>query len=300
MGVNFKYFLGEAASSIRRNFALSVAAMMITILALSMLGVVMMIVHAGNSLAVDLKYRVDEIRVFLEDNITVEERESLERFVRDMKEVRKVTFISKEQALEDFKEMYKDKPQIIEEIEGNPLPAELKIRMRDPKYNSDVSERLEKRPEVSVDPDTGKKEIQFPKDVVAKVLRWTGAIQKIGLVIVLALALVALALISITIRMAIYSRRKEIGIMKLVGATNWFIRWPFIMEGMLEGALGGTIAVLVVLLTHAWGITKFEAAAEANLVGGSYLGLLSFFLILIGIVIGALGSAVALRRFMEV
>ncbi len=72
------------------------------------------------------------------------------------------------------------------------------------------------------------------------------------------------------------------------------------MEGMLEGALGGTIAVLVVLLTHAWGITKFEAAAEANLVGGSYLGLLSFFLILIGIVIGALGSAVALRRFMEV
>lgn len=300
MAVNLKYFFREAGSSMYRNMALTVAAVIITMIALTLLGVVMMTVHAGNGLAGTLKSRVDEIRVFLKDDITVEERESLERYLRNMKEVSNVTYISKEQALENFKEMYKDKPAIVEEIEGNPLPAELTVRMTDPKHNAAVAKRVEERPEVSVDPDTGKKEIEFAKDVVTKVLRWTGAIQKFGLAIVIVLALVSLALISITIRMAIYSRRKEIGIMKLVGATNWFIRWPFVLEGMIEGAVGGVASVVFVLMVHAWLMTKIEAAAEYNLVGGHYLGFLSFFLVIIGIIIGALGSAVAVRRFMEV
>jgi cell division transport system permease protein len=120
-------------------------------------------------------------------------------------------------------------------------------------------------------------------------------------VIVLAFGLVAVALVSITIRMAIYSRRKEIGIMKLVGATNWFIRWPFMMEGVIEGFFGAIVGIIVALLVNTWFISKLEAAAEnVNLVAGSYMTLLSFALILIGIVMGAVGSAFALRRHIEV
>jgi len=300
MAVNFMYFLKESGSSMKRNMALTAAAVMVTSLSLLILGVVGMSVHAGNGLATSMKERVDEVRVFLKDNVTVEERSSMQSFIQKMPEVKSVKYISKEDALAEFKTMYKDEKSLLDEIEGNPLPAEFKVRMTDPKYNNTVAQRIESRPEVSVD-ETGKKEIKNPRDVVNKVLRITGAVQKFGLVIVVAFGLVAVALVSITIRMAIYSRRTEIGIMKLVGATNWFIRWPFMMEGVVEGFFGAIVGIIVALLVHAWFIAKLEAAAEGtNLVAGGYLVLLSFVLVAIGIVIGAVGSALALRRFIEV
>jgi len=300
MAVNFMYFLKESGSSMKRNMALTAAAVMVTSLSLLILGVVGMSVHAGNGLATSMKERVDEVRVFLKDNVTVAERSSMQSFIQKMPEVKSVKYISKEDALAEFKTMYKDEKSLLDEIEGNPLPAEFKVRMTDPKYNNTVAQRIESRPEVSVD-ETGKKEIKNPRDVVNKVLRITGAVQKFGLVIVVAFGLVAVALVSITIRMAIYSRRTEIGIMKLVGATNWFIRWPFMMEGVVEGFFGAIVGIIVALLVHAWFIAKLEAAAEnVNLVAGGYLVLLSFVLVAIGIVIGAVGSALALRRFIEV
>jgi len=299
MAINFSYFLKESTTSMRRNMALTLAAIMVTSISLIFLGGVSMFVHSGNGLATNLKYRVDEIRVFLKDDVTTEERESLERFMRKMTEVKSVRYISKEQALEDFKDMYKDQADMLKQIEGNPLPAEFKIRMKDPKYNHDVAKRLQARPEISTD-SSGKKEIKFPEDVVNKVLRWTGAIQNVGLFVVVAFGIVAIALVSITIRMAIYSRRKEIGIMKLVGATNWFIRWPFIMEGIIEGFIGAIVGIIAALLLNAWLISKVEHAAESNLVSASYLAVLSILLIVIGIIIGAIGSAFALRRYIEV
>ncbi|MCJ7652740.1 MAG: permease-like cell division protein FtsX [Actinobacteria bacterium] len=299
MAINFKYFFKESTSSMRRNMALTAAAIMVTTISLILLGFVGMIVHAGDGLATNLKYRVDEIRVFLKDDVTTEERESLERFIRKMDEVKSARYVSKEQALEDFKNMYKDQADMLKQIEGNPLPAEFKIRMKDPKFNRVVAKRLQSRPEISKD-SSGKKEIKFPEDVVNKVLRWTGAIQKVGLVVVVAFGMVAIALVSITIRMAIYSRRKEIGIMKLVGATNWFIRWPFIMEGIIEGFLGAVVGIIAAILIHAWLITKVELAAESNLVSAGYLAVLSVLLAVIGIIIGAVGSAFALRQYIEV
>jgi cell division transport system permease protein len=300
MAVNFKYFVRESASSMKRNMALTVAAIMVTGLSLIILGGVSLFVHTGNGLAADMKQRVDEIRVFLREDITVEERESLERTIRNMEEVKSAKYISKDEALEEFKKMYEDQQDMLEEIEGNPFPAEFKVRMVDPKYNDTVAKRLESRPEISTD-DSGKKEIKNPRDVVNKVLRWTGAIQKAGLVVVVAFGVVAVALVSITIRMAIYSRRKEIGIMKLVGATNWFIRWPFMLEGVFEGFMGAIVGIIVAILLNSWIISKIEAAAEnVNLVGGGYMALLSVLLVIIGIAIGAIGSIFALRRYIEV
>jgi cell division transport system permease protein len=300
MAVNFTYFFKESASSMRRNMALTAAAVLVTSLSLLILGVVGMSVHAGNGLATSMKERVDEIRVFLNEGVTVEERASMENFIRNMTEVKSVKYISKEDALKEFEAMYADEKDLLQEIEGNPLPAEFKVRMKDPKWNNTVAGRISTRPEVSVD-SAGKKEIKNPRDVVQKAIKITGAIQKFGLVVVLAFGLVAVALVSITIRMAIYSRRKEIGIMKLVGATNWFIRWPFIMEGVMEGFFGALVGIIVAILVHSWFISKLEAAAEnVRLVGGSYMVLLSVVLIVIGIVIGAVGSAFALRRYIEV
>ena len=300
MAINFKYFFKESASSMRRNMALTVAAIMVTSLSLVLLGAVGMLVHAGNNIAADMKERVDEIRVFLSDNVTNEEVQSMKTFIGKMGEVKSVRFISKEEAMQEYRQMFKGQDEMLKEIEGNPLPASFRVRMTDPKYNSVVATRIQDRPEVSID-SSGKKEIKNEKDVVDKVLRVTGMVQKIGFVIVIAFGIVAIALVSITIRMAIYSRRKEIGIMKLVGATNWFIRWPFMMEGVFEGFLGALCAIVVTVLLHSTLIEKFGTAAGIpGLVTGGYTTMLAFLLIVFGIIIGAVGSALALRRFIEV
>ncbi|HEY5531879.1 MAG TPA: permease-like cell division protein FtsX [Candidatus Anoxymicrobiaceae bacterium] len=300
MAINFKYFFKESASSMRRNMALTVAAIMVTSLSLVLLGAVGMMVHAGNNIAGDMKERVDEIRVFLKDDISPEEVQSMKNFMTRMSEVKSAKFISKEEAMVEYRQMFKDQKEMLDQIEGNPLPASFRVRMTDPKYNSVVAGRLETRPEVSVD-SNGKKEIKNEKDVVDKVLRVTGMVQKIGFVVVIAFGIVAIALVSITIRMAIYSRRKEIGIMKLVGATNWFIRWPFMMEGVFEGFLGAVFAIIVTVLLQSTLIQKFGTAAGiSNLVTGGYTTVLALVLILFGIFIGALGSGLALRRFVEV
>jgi len=109
------------------------------------------------------------------------------------------------------------------------------------------------------------------------------------------------ALVAITIRMAIYSRRKEIGIMKLVGATNWFIRWPFMVEGVIEGFLGAMFAIVVTVILNSTLIVRFgKAIGISGLVSGGYTALLAFLLCVFGIIIGAAGSAFALRRHIEV
>lgn len=300
MAINFKYFFRESTSSMRRNMALTAAAIMVTSLSLILLGVVSMLVHTGNGIAADMKQKVDEIRVFLRDDITAEEIQSMTTFIQKMDEVKSVRYISKADALKEYQVMFKSEKELLQEIEGNPLPPSFRVRMKDPKFNNTVAKRLEPRSEVSVD-STGAKEIKNEKDVVGKVIRVTGFIQNIGFIIVVAFGVVAVALVSITIRMAIYSRRKEIGIMKLVGATNWFIRWPFMLEGVMEGFGGALVAIFVTVLMQSALIQKFGTAVGIeNLVTGGYTTLLAVLLVFIGIIIGAVGSALALRRFIEV
>jgi len=273
---------------------LAAAAIFFMSLALLSLGVGAMSVHAGNGLLRSMNERVDEIRVFLKDSVTVEERASMENFVRNMSEVKSVSYISKEQALEDFKKMYKDEKDLLQKIEGNPLPAELIIRMKDPKYNSVVAQRISTRPEISVD-EAGKQEIKNPRETVDNILGINGAIQKRGLVIFLVLGLVALAIVSAMTATAINSRHVKIGIKKAHGATNLSIGWPFLIEGAGVGFFGGIVGIIGILLINAMFITKLEAASEnVKLVAGGYLLLLSFMLIIIGIGIGALGSALGM------
>jgi cell division transport system permease protein len=300
MAINWQYFFKESTSSMRRNMALTVAAVMVTSLSLLILGVVSTLVHTGNGVAADMKERVDEIRVFLKDTVTVEERASIQNFIQKMNEVKSVKYISKEDAMDEYRQMFKEDQAMLEEIEGNPLPASFRVRMKDPKYNAIVAKRLQTRPEVSEDA-AGKKEIKNEQNVVSKVLRVTGMVQNIGVLVTIAFGIVAVALVAITIRMAIYSRRKEIGIMKLVGATNWFIRWPFMMEGVIEGFMGALFAIVATVILHSTLIERFgNAIGISGLVSGGYTALLAFLLCFFGIIIGAAGSAFALRRHIEV
>jgi cell division transport system permease protein len=190
--------------------------------------------------------------------------------------------------------MFKDSPAITENVDPNALPASYRIKLKDPNSAEAVASRLQGQPGVD--------EVQFGGEAMKRLLKFTGVVRTI-LVIAIVLTLgAAILLIANTIRLGIYARRKEIGIMKLVGATNWFIRVPFIFEGTVQAALGALVASALIYAGKVFGLDRMQEAILflPLTVGSGSIIRMFFTLLLIGIVIGVFGSTLALRRFLEV
>lgn len=286
------YFLKESLISFRKNWVISIAAITTVALSLLVLGFFMLVAFAANGLMKSTEQKV-EIEVFLVDSAPAEAVEALQSEIMSWSEVRKVTYVSKEQALEWLKKEFKGS-DMIDMIEGNPLPASLKISLKDPEKSNAIVKRLQGRPEI----DEIKHDRQTVERLLAaiKVLRWVGA------VFASLLAFASLVLISNAIRLAIYARRKEVAIMRLVGASNWFIRWPFLLEGVMQGIVGALIAVTLLSIVNHFinnTMTKLLPFLPVGLSQGQFWQLI-FGLLVGGMLIGAAGSTLALRRFLKV
>ena len=145
-------------------------------------------------------------------------------------EVKSSVFVSKQDALERLKEDFKDNPEILEGLTGNPLPASFEISLVDPQTVDTVAARFNGNPIVD--------EVRYGKEIADKLFSFTSQARNFLLIFIVLLGIVAMLLISNTIRLSIFARKREVEIMKLVGATNWFIRWPFIIEGVTVGFFG--------------------------------------------------------------
>jgi len=194
------------------------------------------------------------------------------------------------------KEWFKDKPEVLENLTGNPLPASFEISLIDPQSVSVVAERIKSQFEPLID------EVKYGQEYTEKLFGFTNKMRAFMLAFIVLLGIVAVLLISNTIRLSIFARKREVEIMKLVGATNWFIRWPFVIEGVTVGFLGALVAVVVVLVVNhylaGWvrsAITFLTVPLDAV----PYV-LITIVLLAVGVVIGALGSAIGLRRFLKV
>lgn len=235
-----------------------------------------------------------ELNVFLRDEATPEQIEELGAVISGMPEVQERFFESKEQAFEEYRRMFQDSPAITENVDPNALPASYRIKLKDPNQAEPVASRLQGRPGVD--------EVQFGGEAMTRLLQFTGVVRTILVIgIVLTLA-AAILLIANTIRLGIYARRKEIGIMKLVGATNWFIRVPFIFEGTVQAALGALVASLFIYAGKVFGLDRMQEVILflPMTVGNGSILRVFFMLLAVGIAIGIFGSTLALRRFLEV
>ena len=235
-----------------------------------------------------------EIEAFLLDDAEFDEVQKLHETILSWEEVKNVEFISKEEALKRFKKTYKNRPQLWEYLKGNPLPASFEISLNDPQKVSSIAARFEGN-QIIDELDYGQKYIE-QLFAVTSVMRW------VGLSFILLLAFASLSMIMITIRLAIFSRRNEIAIMKLVGASNWFVRIPFILEGMIEGFLGSTITIVIIYIVRT---TAFEKISDMlgfiQIAFSTQLFIqISVGLFIAGITMGSLGSTLALRRFLKV
>jgi cell division transport system permease protein len=293
LALRVNYFVDEAVSNLRRNLLLTLAAVSTVSISLLLLGVVIVGGEVLTKMVSSWEGKV-ELNVFLRDEITPEQQDELKAAVSGMPEVSKLYYESKEQAFAEYKRMFKDSPAIIANVDPNALPASFRIKLKDPNTAEAVAGRLNGRPGVD--------EVQFGGEAMKRLLKFTSVVRTllvIGIVLTLAAAIL---LIANTIRLGIYARRKEIGIMKLVGATNWFIRVPFIFEGVVQAALGALLASALIYAGKVFGLDRMQQVILfLPMTVGSGSVLKAFLtLLIVGVCIGAFGSSLALRRFLEV
>jgi len=288
-----KFFLQEAASSLRRNYFMTAAALLTVLLTMTVLGVVMVSAANIDAMLADLEQKV-EITVYLEESATAEEIQAMQKEIIGWTEIKDSQFVSKEEALQRLRKDLEDSPDMLETLSGNPLPASFEISLKDPKTAESVAGRFDGRKIVE--------EVNYGKELADRIFSVTAVIRNAMAVFIVVLAGVSVMLISNTIRLSIYARRREIEIMKLVGATNWFIRWPFMIEGLLVGLVGAGLASLVVMLGSNYIIGRMREVLGFLRIPFEAISpvLLAVVLLGAGALVGVLGSGLGLRRFLKV
>lgn len=293
MAFRAEYFIGETFASLRRNLFMTMAAIMAVALSLLVLGYTLLVreLAAKNVGAVEDQIQVD---VYLLEDVTPQQSEDLEKLISGMPEVKTYKYISKDQAFAEYTKMFEESPALVENVDKGALPASYRIDLKDAETAEAVSGRVTGQP--------GVEEVRYGGDEVDKLLNLIKVLRRGLLVAVVFIMIAAVLLIANTIRLAIYSRRREVGIMKLVGATNWFVRVPFIFEGMAEGAIGALIAGGVIIASKFFWLDKVQESLPflPLTVGIDSLARIVAVLVAVGMAVGAVGSGVALRRFLDV
>jgi len=245
-----------------------------------------------------------ELRVYLKDEISEELKEYIEQEIISWEETESVEYVSKDLALERFKKQ-NEGSDILKEIEGNPLPASFDITLNNPEKIDQVELRFYDKDGNFIE---GVDDVIYERKVVKPLFSITAIIGTIAFLIIIALLLAAIVLIFNTIRLSIYARRKEIEVMKLVGATNWFVRIPFLFEGFFEGFAGSIISIILLYFIGNFLLIKGERAIvdimrikELAIVGSGNVMLYVYVGVLVlGGLIGLLSSVIALRRYVKV
>lgn len=290
----WEYFVREVFISLKRNHWMTFASISTVALSLLILGLFFIIVLNLNHMADSLESQV-QVNVYLEDELSKARREEIGGELKAMAGVESTLFISKEEAMKRFEERLGDQKTLLAALgDSNPLPASFEVKLRQP--------QLVKAAAAAMAKIEGVESAKYGQDVIEPLFDLTRMVRIFGLVVILFLALATVFIISNTIRLTVFARRKEIGIMKYVGATDWFIRWPFLMEGMVLGFFGSVVSIWALRGVYGAVATKiYDTFAFLPLIPEQpFLNQVSLVMMVVGTAIGALGSTISLKRFMKV
>lgn len=299
----FTFFLGEGFRALRRSTAPSIAAIVTVAVTILLLGVLIPILQATGGKTEQVRDQVT-LRVFLYDDATDGEIAALGDLIRNTPHVESATFVSKEQALTKLRGFLENDDPINVLPQGrNPLPRSFDIKPDDLDNMESISAALQSRDSAG-NPEPISAAISDIKDSradAAPIRSVTGFVKIFLIVIAAVLVVASLLLVGNTIRLSIYSRRREVEVMRLVGGTNWFIRWPFMVEGLFCGAIGGLLAVLVLVLGKVAIVDPLSSSIDLISADGTMpFAALAILLLLLAMAVSALGSGLTLRRFLKV
>jgi cell division transport system permease protein len=289
-----EYFIQEVFRSLRRNNWMSFASIGTVAVSLFVLGVFLILVLNMNRMASMLESQV-QISVYLQDDVKKSDRIDLQSDIEKMQGIDTVKFVDKDAAKERLSERLGDQKYLLDALgDKNPLPDSFEVTVKTPEMVETAAKAIERM--------EGVESAKYGQDVVEHLFDITRLMRIFGLVLMLLLAGATIFIISNTIRLTVFARRKEIAIMKYVGATDWFIRWPFLMEGIVLGCIGGILSALA--------LRSFYAAMAAKIYNTlaffplmpqyPFMNYVTVAIILSGMLIGAIGSAFSLKRFLEV
>jgi len=291
------YTLKQGFQGVWRNRMMSLASIGSVTSTLIILGIILILVLNVNNLSVMLKQEFDEIEIFLSADATDEQKTKLEKDLRDVEGISDVKYKSKEDALKTMKEQWKDNSYLLDDLEENPFPDSFILRIND----LDNSDKIVN----SVKGMEGIEDIKYYRDIIERTVTIANIVRTGGIIIIAILILISIFIISNTIKITVAARKKEINIMKYVGATNGFIRGPFIVEGILLGILGSIVSIALIGYGYKY---LFDIASQRLYVFATvymipYYQILNDIVIMfvaIGVGIGVIGSVVSLRRFLNV
>jgi cell division transport system permease protein len=290
--VRVGFFLREALRSVSRNAVPSFAALASVLVTVLVLGVFIPIVQATTGAANEVRERVI-VDVYLKSGAENTDVERVRRtLAEDTPYVGTVKYVSKEEAYQAEK---KRNPEAYQLLGSNPLPDTFRITPDKPDNVGALRDALAASNDPMVD------EVKNRRDDTNKILSATRVVKLTTAVLSVLLIVASILLVANTIRLSLFSRRREVEVMRLVGATNWFIRWPFIIEGMVLGAMGGILAILLLLVGKVALIdplaADFALIAAPNTIG---FGALALMLLVASVGVAAAGSGLSLRRFLRV
>lgn len=289
-----EYFIKEVYTSFKRNIWMTLASIFTVVLSLFILGFFSIVILNLNKMADTLESQV-QISVYLKDDLSQEEIDETKETLSKIEGLQDIKFTTREEAMQNFKERLGDQQFLLDALDDtNPLPNSFSLTVTSPQQVKTIADTAAALDSVE--------SASYSQDIINHLFNLTHLIRLIGVALIILLTGAAIFIISNTIRLTVFARRKEIAIMKYVGATDWFIRWPFLLEGICLGFIGGGLATIFLYIVYNQ-VTQeiYEAMAFFPLIPQHpFIDYISLAILVAGIIIGALGSTISLKRFLKV
>ena len=292
------YLLREALRGLHANRTNTLIGIITTAFTIASFGVFLLLYHNVRTIAGSLQDHI-QVSIYLTETISSEERARLEKSLKQEKNIQDFSFISKEQALQDFHQQFPNESYLLDGIGDNPLPASFIATVSPHAHVSDQVSALASR----IQKLSGVEHVRYSRDWIERLTLFSSYLEMGALSVGIILSLASVTIISNTIRLAFYARREEIEILRLIGATGAFIAIPYLIEGAVLGAVGGGLSLG--LLWGGFEIAK-EKISDLSWVGGLQTALeffpiqMSFMLVFAGLVLGCAGSALSVYGWMKV
>jgi cell division transport system permease protein len=290
MSQQMRLFFAEAMRSLTANLSTTAAATIAVLIGMFVFGLFLAVGSYVNSWRQSLEDQV-VVKVFFAQDAAPSEIEAVRTQILQFPQTKSVDFISKEDALREMREKH---PELTRGLASNPLPASYTIKPKEAEQVREIAARLDPAP-AGVDTVTYKEKTTEKVLLFADVVKWGSLV---GSLVLLAASTI---LIANTIRLSIFSRRREIEVMKLVGATNWFVRGPFMLEGLICGLIGSIVAIILLIVGKEFALPALPFLERAGSEAEAWsFPLIALLVIGVSLLVGAMGSAITLRRFLKI
>ena len=302
---SFAYFFSESLKGFARNLSTALGSIVTIFLSLLIIGVFLIGGLVVDNIVNSVEDKVS-ITAYVSDDASQDDIDAVENYITGLDGVASIDFTTKDQALEKFKNSMTSNPEIVDQLDGqNPLPASIDVQLSDAQMVESVASQIESNEtfrKIADNANDPSDSLKYGQKTVDRLFTVTNYIRTIGVALVVLLIFIAFVFINNTIRLSILARRKEIAIMRLVGASNNFIRGPFLMEGALHAIIGAGLAIVLMEVLRRVALPQIQNSLPwlpINIPGSDF-GLIYLMLLVSGLVIGLLGSALAMRRYLKV